>query len=236
MLRLLARLRQTGARRAGAAMDTRVLLASTVLFVTLVSLSRTMLFLSLAGTVLLLLVSAQPPRAVGRIVSAALAASLFTGAIMIPAMVWGDAPGAARTMLKVAMSVAAVALLGASRDAPSLTRGLSGLGVPAIFALILDITLRSLAILGRTALAMLVALRLRSVGRNDGKAASLGGVAGTLFLKSRHLTEETHAAMECRGFTGGYRTATRRRLSSWNLVPLIADAGLIALFFFAGAR
>jgi cobalt/nickel transport system permease protein len=80
---------------------------------------------------------------------------------------------------------------------------------------------------------MLHALKLRSVGRNAGKTASLSGVAGTLFLVSKEMAEEMYGAMECRGFTGEYRARSGLRLRSSDLVLTVATGLLGAAFFWA---
>jgi cobalt/nickel transport system permease protein len=78
---------------------------------------------------------------------------------------------------------------------------------------------------------MLYALKLRSVGRNHDKTASLSGVAGTVFLKSKEAAEEMYAAMECRGFSGTYRTATRQRPAIMDYVFMFANVFVLASFF-----
>ena len=79
---------------------------------------------------------------------------------------------------------------------------------------------------------MLYALKLRSVGRNDGKTASLAAVAGTMFLKSKEMAEEMYSAMECRGFTGTYRAADRLRWRAGDLALGAAVAAMVLAFFF----
>jgi cobalt/nickel transport system permease protein len=82
---------------------------------------------------------------------------------------------------------------------------------------------------------MFYALKLRSVGRNAGKTASISGIAGTLFLKSKEMAEEMYAAMECRGFTGEYRAAGGWRLGFRDIALGTAVALLAVAFFFVRA-
>ena len=82
---------------------------------------------------------------------------------------------------------------------------------------------------------MLYALKLRSVGRNRDKTGSLSGIAGTLFLKSRVMAEDTYAAMECRCFTGTYRTGRLPALRLTDALVLAADVAFICAFAFLGA-
>jgi cobalt/nickel transport system permease protein len=236
LLGLLAMLR----RRAGdghqrSRLDPRVGLASTLLLVLLVSLSRGTVFLACVATLLLVVLSLQRGKIIRDVVMSSVAAGVFTLAIMLPSVFWGNAAGAARLTVKVLICVASVRFFAATTEWRRVTRALASFRVPDIFILVLDITLRSLALLGELSLALLYALRLRSVGRNPAKTHALSGIAGTLFLKSRQMTEDMHAAMECRGFTGSYKTARTPRLRVFGLLALLVGALFIVAFFLMDA-
>jgi cobalt/nickel transport system permease protein len=236
LLAALAMLRRrAGDRYTRVGIDPRFGLASTFLLGLVVSLSRSMPFLVCAGTLLLVILSLHRAEIIREVVLSSLAAGLFTLAIMLPSAFWGNAAGAERLTVKVLICVASVRYFSATTEWRSVTRALASFRVPDIFILVLDITLRSLALLGELSLALLHALRLRSVGRNPAKTHALSGIAGTVFLKSRQMAEDMHAAMECRCFTGSYRTARAGRLGVVNLLPLVVDALLVGAFFLMGA-
>ena len=216
-------------------MDPRVGLASTFLLVLLVSLSRSMVFIACVATLFLVVLSLQRGEIIRDVVTSSIAAGLFTLAIMLPSAFWGNAAGAVRLTMKALMCVASVRFFSATTEWRRVTRALASFGLPDIFILVLDITLRSLALLGELSLALLYALRLRSVGRNPAKTHALSGIAGTLFLKSRQMTEDMHAAMECRGFTGSYRAAHMPRLRVYDCLPLLIGVPLVGAFFLMGA-
>ena len=52
---------------------------------------------------------------------------------------------------------------------------------------------------------MLTAMSLRMVGKNNKEYQSIGGVMGTTFVKSTHMSKEMYEAMKCRGFTDDYK-------------------------------
>jgi cobalt/nickel transport system permease protein len=133
---------------------------------------------------------------------------------------------------KSLISVGFVKLLSLSTPWNDIFGAFHGFRVPGLFILVLDITLKYIMILGGMALEMLQALKLRSIGRNSGKTQSLAGIAGMLFLKSRHLAQEVFWAMECRGFTADYRPRFRHRLTLPDAGLLLLDGGLIAAFVF----
>jgi cobalt/nickel transport system permease protein len=233
LLAVLRRRARDGER--GSRIDPRVGLAITLLLVLLVSLSRSMLFLSCVGTFILVVLSLHRGEVIWDVVKSSIAAGLFTLAIMLPSAFWGNAAGAARLTVKVLICVASVRFFSATTEWRRVTRALASFRVPDIFILVLDITLRSIALLGDRSLALLYALRLRSVGRNPAKTHALSGIAGTLFLRSRQMMEDMQAAMECRGFTGAYRTARAPRLRVFDCLPLLMGALVIGAFILMGA-
>jgi cobalt/nickel transport system permease protein len=156
---------------------------------------------------------------------------MFTLVVMLPSALWGNAGGAITISLKVLLSVVALRLLIENEQWESILRALRVFFIPRLFILVLDITTRYLVLLGEHSLQMLYALKVRSVGRNAGKTASLAGIAGMLFLKSRQMAEETYAAMECRCFTGAYPAGRAARLSAVDLIPLALDALTVFVFF-----
>ena len=225
----------TAVARGLSLVDGRVGLASAFLFVLLVSLSRGTLFLACASTGLLALLSLQKAAVIRDVLKTALAAGAFTLAVMLPSALGGNAANAVRLVAKVLACVACMRLFAAVTEPRRVTRALAAFRVPDIFILVLDTTLRSLALLGDLALSLLQALTLRSVGRNRDKGRALAGVAGTLFLRSHQMMGDMAAAMECRGFTGTYRTAAAPRLRPVDALPLLADCLLTAAFLLMGA-
>ena len=212
-------------------------LGASFLLILLVSLSRNAWFLALAGTIELVLVSLLSPRGIVRVLKTSLVAALFAFVVFLPSAFWGNWPGVLVLAAKVLMSVAAASLVSTTMDWASISKGLSSLRVPDLFILVLDLTIKYIALLGLLVLDMLHALKLRSVGRNRSKTASLGGIAGTVFLKSREAATEMYEAMECRGFSGSYRGRTKRKPCAADIVFAGMAALFVVLFFLTqGAR
>ncbi|MGA2479868.1 MAG: energy-coupling factor transporter transmembrane component T [Spirochaetia bacterium] len=236
LLRLLGLLRRrTDDRAKRGRIDPRVALASTFTLVLLVSLTRSSLFLACVGTFLLVVLSLHRGEIIRDVAQSSIAAGLFALAIMLPSAFWGNTAGAVRLTVKVLISVASVRFFSATMEWRNVTRALAAFRVPDLFILVLDITLSSLALLGKLSLTLLCTLRLRSVGRNPAKTHALSGIAGTLFLRSQQMTEDMHAAMECRCFTGSYRTGRAARLRALDCLPMALNGALIGLFVFTGA-
>ena len=221
-----------GKEEGGSRMEPLVKVLAVFLVLLLVALSRNPLFLAMAGTGLLVVLALQSGERIAVVLKTSLAVGLFTVLILLPSAFWG--PGSSLVMItaKVLVSVTAVKLVSATTEWASISGAFKRLGAPDLFILVFDIALKYITLLGEFALAMLYALKLRSVGRNVGKTASLSGIAGTLFLKSKEMAEEMYAAMECRGFTGEYRAGGKFRLGLRELALGAAVVLLTVAFFY----
>lgn len=163
-----------------------------------------------------------------------LSASLFAGALALPALFHFATPGrpllvlsthpylavtapgahvAALLLLRTATAVSFGTLWILASGWSRLLAALRALHAPRLFVSVLGMTHRYLLLLSRTAEEMFVARRSRMVGRATNAAGrrfvSVG--IGTLFRKSLALAEEVHAAMLARGFSGQVQFLTRLR-------------------------
>lgn len=233
-LGLLSRMRSLPAGAAsGVPLNPGVKLASTLLLVLLLSLSHDFFFIACAGAFLLAILCLHRGELIVQVLKTSLPVTGITFVILLPSAVWGYSPNLVMISAKVFVSVSAVKLFASTTSWAGISSALKGLRVPDLFILVLDITVRYLGLLGGFSLNMLYALKLRSVGRNDGKAASLSGIGGTLFVKSREMAEDLSAAMECRCFAGSYHGARAARLSAADLIPVAIDMLLLLMFFLA---
>jgi|WetSurMetagenome_2_1015567.scaffolds.fasta_scaffold23822_2 energy-coupling factor transporter transmembrane protein EcfT len=111
---------------------------------------------------------------------------------------------AVRLLLRIAACASIGALMTASTRPGDLFRGLRGLGVPSGFVLVLDMTVRYLAVLLQSAEEIHLAKLSRSIAhvptRRD-RAWVAAGI-GEVYRKSRKLAGEVGDAMVSRGFSG----------------------------------
>lgn len=196
----------------------------------LTSLARNYLFVLIVLAALLVRVCLLPARSLARVAAVAGGAAALTFVVMLPAALLGQPQSAALMATKsltctgITMTVALTTPLG------KLTSTLRSLGVPALVIMTLDIALRSIVRLGETALEVLSALTLRSVGTNHHKTASMGGVGGVVLIKAGVAAQDTLGAMRCRGFDGTYHTGAGPRLKRIDLLWGLALVALVALF------
>ncbi|MCE5329920.1 energy-coupling factor transporter transmembrane protein EcfT [bacterium] len=206
----------------------------TILFVVLLSVSRGLVFVITANVYLLFMLCFLKSEDIVVILKTSFGVAIFTFIILLPTALYGNFYSIAMITPKVFASVTAVNILSRSTRWNSITGALKTFFIPDIFILVLDITIMYITMLGEFSLDMLYALRLRSVGKNKSKHTSLAGIAGTMFIKSKEMAEDTYAAMECRGFTGEYRIYRKFKFSFADALYIIANVLIILCFIYFG--
>jgi cobalt/nickel transport system permease protein len=204
----------------------------TILFIVLLSVSRDLIFVITAIVYLLLVLCLLKAEDVISILKLSFGAAVFTFIILLPTALYGNYYSITMITPKVFAAVTAVNILSRSARWNSITGALKTFFIPDIFILVLDITIMYITMLGEFSLNMLYALKLRSVGKNKNKHTSLSGIAGTMFIKSREMAEETYAAMECRGFTGEYHRYKKFKFSLADALYIIINAVIILSFVY----
>ena len=206
----------------------------TILFIVLLSVSRSLVFIIAANVYLLLVLCLLKAEDIVVILKTSFGIAVFTIIILLPTVLYGNLYSITMITPKVFAAVAAINILSRSTRWHSITGAFKTFFIPDIFILVLDITIMYIMMLGEFSLNMLYALKLRSVGRNKSKHTSLSGIAGTMFIKSKEMAEDTYAAMECRGFTGEYRIYRKFKFSFADAVYIIANALIIFCFIYFG--
>lgn len=162
-----------------------------------------MLFFAIAQSFLAL----YPASFILKVLKLALLTSSLTLILFIPSMIMNP-EGMFNNLIvvvKVFITLELVHIFGGTTKWNDVTVALRRLHIPGIFIFTLDITLKYIVLLGNLLLNMLVAVKLRSVGKNNKKYQSLGGALGATFVKSMEMSQEMYEAMRCRGFTDDYR-------------------------------
>jgi len=232
-LGLISKIRQQSGRKNDRLWVSPVFkLAFTILEIILISSSRHFTFVCLMLAYLVVVLAILPAGDIRKSLRGALIAAVFTYLILLPSALRGNRYSITMIPAKVFASVLSVNILSLSTRWDHIIGALKRFRFPDLFIFVFDITIKYILLLGNFALQMLYALKLRSVGRNRSKYASLGGVGGTLFLKSREMSEELYGAMECRGFTGEYHAFDKFRFTGYDAAYLLLNAGFFWLFFY----
>lgn len=196
----------------------------------LASLARNFAFVVVMLALVLARMAMLPAQALKRAVSVSAAAAAFTFALMIPAAIIGQPQSALFISAKVLVSVGIVLVVALTTPHHELTGALRAFHVPALVVMTIDLALRNIVRLGQVALEVLTALRLRSVGRNARKGDAIGGVGGTVLLKSADAATDAFDAMTCRGFDGDFRLPRKRWICPVDAAWVVGFACLVAAF------
>jgi cobalt/nickel transport system permease protein len=139
--------------------------------------------------------------------------------------------------LKSWVSVQAALLLSFTTRFSDLVEALRQLRVPRLLVAIIGFMYRYLAVLtgeagrlNRARLSRSAVVEGRGGGSIRWRAGVVGGMVGSLFLRSYERSERVYAAMQARGFDGEFRSMGGRALTStdWTAFAVVA-AAIVAL-------
>lgn len=176
-------------------------------YIILVAVFRNTLAVMGLAAGLLLLLCFMPSKLMWRITKPSLMAGLVGVVFVAPAILINPALKQNSIMLvvKILLSVLAVNIFNNTTQWNHITGALRRLHIPGVFIFILDITLKYIVLLGNFISEILTSLELRSVGKNNRKYSSVGGVMGVTFIRGSEMNTQMYEAMQCRGFTDDYK-------------------------------
>ena len=160
------------------------------------SITQNKLCIMAYAAILLLYLCTWPAGDILNIMKAGCGASVLALIILIPAMFI--------QLSKVFFSISTLSIFNHTTQWNHITGALRKLHIPGIFIFTLDITLKYIVLLGNLITDLLTSLQLRSVGKNNKKYSSIGGVMGVTFVRGTEMNRQMYEAMQCRGFTDDY--------------------------------
>lgn len=158
---------------------------------------------------------------------------IFTMLIMLPAVFLGHTRTMLTITLKVLVSVLILSIMNEDLTWKEVTGAFASLHLPDVFTMTLDMTVRYLTILSGLCAAIHEAYTLRAVSlkkQDRSRMQSAGGILGTVFLRSVRMSEETTEAMQCRCFTGTYKSFTVHRVNAYDTIYACLIPAMVALF------
>ena len=203
---IMSRLRLESGREGRFSLPAGVRLLLMIALIILVSVTQNDLVIMAVGAVALVRLALMQAEDIGAVVKAVLVAVIMAAVIFAPAVIMDPARlwNSIRVVAKILISVTLVGIFNRTTQWNHLTAALRKAHVPGTVIFIIDITFRYIVLLGNLMRDLLTALSLRSIGRNDKKYNSIGGVMGVTFLRGTEMNKEMYEAMQCRGFTDDY--------------------------------
>ncbi|MDU1054953.1 energy-coupling factor transporter transmembrane component T [Clostridium baratii] len=234
IITILSKIKRDNSRESGVIYNINPLvkLASTILLIIFLSLSRNMFFVYAMLAYSLIYLCLLDGDAIKRILSVSFVVPIFTLVILLPSIFFmGNKQSSIMLILKIFITVILVNTLSYTTKWSDITKSLKIFFVPDIFILVFDITIRYIYVLGDFSLKMLYSLKLKSIGKNKEKRNSLSRIIGNLFLKSKTMGEDMYSAMECRGFTGEYVSYTKFKFTLIDALYIVINIFMIIIFF-----
>ena len=203
---IMSRLRLESGREGRFSLPAGVKLLLMIALIILVSVTQNDLVIMAVGAVALVRLALMQAEDIGAVVKAVLVAVIMAAVIFAPAVIMDPARlwNSIRVVAKILISVTLVGIFNRTTQWNHLTAVLRKAHIPGTVIFIIDITFRYIVLLGNLMQELLTAVSLRSVGRNDKKYNSIGGVMGVTFLRGTEMNKEMYEAMQCRGFTDDY--------------------------------
>ena len=203
---IMSRLRLESGREGRFSLPAGVRLLLMIALIILVSVTQNDLVIMAVGAVALVRLALMQAEDIGAVVKAVLVAVIMAAVIFAPAVIMDPARlwNSIRVVAKILISVTLVGIFNRTTQWNHLTAVLRKAHIPGTVIFIIDITFRYIVLLGNLMQELLTAVSLRSVGRNDKKYNSIGGVMGVTFLRGTEMNKEMYEAMQCRGFTDDY--------------------------------
>ena len=178
-----------------------------IALIILTSVAQSRLVIMACGAIVLVRLAMLPAEDMSGILKTALFAGLLAAVLYTPAVIMdhGILMNGIRVVIKVLICVTAVGLFGRTTQWNHVTAALRKFHIPGVVIFTIDITFRYIVLLGKLMEDLLTAVSLRSVGKNNKKYSSVGGVMGVTFLRGTEMNKEMYEAMQCRGFTDDYK-------------------------------
>ncbi len=143
----------------------------------------------------------------------------------------------AAVVIKAWLSVAVSGLLVATTRFPDLLKAMQALRIPPVLTATISFMYRYLFVLVDEAMRLQTAREARSAGSGRTvwwRAQVLGGMIGSLFIRSYERSERIYAAMLSRGFAGEARTLTQLTWRSRDLWAALAWTVALGSIVFLG--
>ncbi len=203
---IMSRLRLESGREGRFSLPAGVKLLLMIALIILVSVTQNDLVIMAVGAAALVRLALMPAEDISAVVKAVLVAVIMAAVIFAPAVIMDPVRlwNSIRVIVKILISVTLVGIFNRTTQWNHLTAALRKAHIPGTVIFIIDITFRYIVLLGNLMQDLLTAVSLRSIGRNDKKYNSVGGVMGVTFLRGTEMNKEMYEAMQCRGFTDDY--------------------------------
>ena len=205
--RIMSRLKAEGGKEGRISMPAAPKLLLMLALIIVLSVSNDIIVIMAVTAVALMRLALMPASDIAGVVKLMAAAGILAIVIFTPAAVMNPAGimNFLKVIVKIVISVSLVGIFSRTTQWNHVTKALRTFRIPGTVIFIIDITFRYIVLMGNFLMSLLESLKLRSIGKNNKKYNSVGGVMGVTFLRGTEMNKEMYEAMTARGFTDDYR-------------------------------
>lgn len=206
--------------------------AGAVFVIVLISLSRSMAFLWILLTLLLVRLAFMSGAQIRQILKQSGGAMAVSALILLPAALLGNWQTLVSITGRLFLTVTLLGILAQTTPWNRMTSGLQQFHLPDLVIFTLDTTMKYIILLGEMCYTMLQALRMRTIGKSKNGSGSYFAILGIAFLKAQESSAEMVKAMECRGFDGHFVIRKQKTNRLHNLLLTLLIAGIFVCFLY----
>lgn len=209
-----------------------VFLLFVILNILLMSLSRNMLFTYILLALLIIRMCMMKEKDLAYVIHYSVRAFLISCLLLCPSIFFSHGRTMLTVSIKVFVSTSSLCMFNLSYSTSEITSCFKALHVPDVFIFTMDTTFRYIVLLSRSCEEILNALKCRLIGKSKKRDTSVTNVAGMIYVRSVHHSEEMFDAMKCRGFTGEYYNHMKFHMHKYDWFCILIMIMEFVLFVF----
>lgn len=230
-LNILSKIRQFDSRDRGIyKLHEAFKLYFTLINIILLSLSFNRYYIMLNAAYVILLIILLDDRDVVTILKVFLT-SLFVSTLIIgPSLFLGN-KNAIIVILKISLSVVMAMIMSITSNWHNIISAFRLIRVPNVVLFIFDSAIRFIYLLSERAYAILVSMKIRSVGYIKNPYSTLSQIMYNLFATTIDMSFKMDEALECRCFSGEYNYKIYKKVGILEVIYSIINLLIVLLFF-----
>ena len=233
-IRILSKIKRENEKYNGFiySINATIKLVSTFLIIIFLSLSNNIEYIFCTLSYSMVCLATLNGNVIKKILKISVTLPIFTIIMLTPSLLLGNSFfNFGKLTLKIFITILIINIFSYTTKWSEAIKSLKVFAIPDIFILVFDITIRYIYLLGDFSFNMLYSLKLKSVGKNNKKRQSISKIIGILFLKSKNMGDEMYSAMECRCFSGEFKSRYKVKLNLNDYIYIAITCLMIGAFF-----
>ncbi|WP_455539851.1 energy-coupling factor transporter transmembrane component T [Terrisporobacter sp.] len=205
---------------------------SLILTIVLITLSKDIYQIWICMLFITLQIALNPGEIIIDILKKSVLTFIFPLIVFAPYALYAPAGTVINYYLKIFIIMLEVQIFVASTTVYSIGQALKQLHCPDVIIFIMDIVIKYLNFSTYLMCDILQAINMRSIGRDNKKYTTIGGIFTNVFNKVKRCSEELYTAMECRGFTDTYVKVPGKSINKKDILFIVCHVIFIVIYVY----